>query len=106
MGRDLGVRVGLGVAVGGGVAVGVAVGVGVGLAMTDHHLMCEESCRLSPTTTPVKALPANETSLRFTEVPLVWSIQVSPESVVFRILLAQPTAKPLVGCGKSTVSMA
>jgi len=31
--------------VGGGVAVGVAVGVGVGLAMTDHHLMSEESCR-------------------------------------------------------------
>src|SRR5947207_15098987 len=60
--------------------------------MTDHHLRCEESCRLSPTTTPVKALPANETSLRFTEVPLVWSIQVSPESVLLRSLPAQPTA--------------
>jgi hypothetical protein len=49
---------------------------------------------------PVKALPPKETSLRFTEVPLVWLLQVTPESVVFRIRPAQPTAKPMSIVGK------
>ena len=65
--------------------------------MTDY--VVRRIVPLSPTTTPVTALPPKEISLRFTEVPLVWLLQVTPESVVLRILPAQPKANPMFVVG-------
>jgi len=67
VGRGLGVAIGLGVAV--GVGDGVAVGVGVGNG--SPPFVVRRMMPPSPTAMALNASLANETSCRFTEVPLV-----------------------------------
>ena len=69
---------GLGVAVGVGVTVGVTVGVGVtsggvglGVGKGSPPSVVRRITPPSPTTMPVNASLANETSWRFAELPLV-----------------------------------
>ena len=113
MGRALGVGVGRGVtigvivavAVGVGLPVGVGVGVGVGPPppFAVHRIV-----PLSPTAIPRNVSLAKETSLRFAEVPLVWSVQVIPIFAVCRIRPPQPTANPtfvVFVTGKSRASI-
>ena len=95
-GRETGVALGVGL----GVAVGVAVAVGVGVGDGPPPFAVQRIVPLSPTAMPFKLSVAKETSLRLADVPLVWSIQVIPASVLCRIRPPQPTANPLVGCGK------
>ena len=105
VGRALGVGVGrgvtLGVTVGVALGVGLAVGVGVGVGPGSPPFAVQRIVPLSPTAIPRNASLAKETSLRLAEVPLVWSAQVIPASVLGEIRPPAPTANPLVGCGKS-----
>ena len=101
MGRALGVGVGRGVAIGVTVGVALGVGVGVGVGPGSPPLAVQTIVPLSPTAIPRNASLAKKTSLRLAEVPLVWSVQVIPASVLCEIRPPAPTAKPLVGCGKS-----
>jgi hypothetical protein len=94
----------VGVEVGVGVAVGV--GVGVGLGAGSPPFVVRRIVPLSPTAMPVKASLAKETSLRFADVPLVCSLQVTPESFVRRILPPPPTANPMAIVGKLIPSVA
>ena len=101
MGRALGVGVGRGVTIGVTVGVALGVGVGVGVGPGTPPFAVQRIVPLSPTAIPRNASLAKETSLRLAEVPLVWSIHVIPASVLCEIRPPAPTAKPLVGCGKS-----
>jgi hypothetical protein len=101
VGRALGVGVGRGVTLGVTVGVALGVGVGVGVAPGPPPFAVHRIVPLSPTAIPRNASLAKETSLRLTEVPLVWSVQVIPASVLCEIRPLPPTANPLVGCGKS-----
>ena len=101
MGRGRAIGVALGVEV--GVVVGVAVAVGVGDG--PPPFVVRRMVPFSPTAMPVNPSLAKETSFRFADVPLVWSLHVIPVSVLCRIFPPQPTANPLVGCGKSMASI-
>ena len=100
------VAVGVGVNVAVGVGVNVAVAVGVGLGDDTPPFVVRRIIPPSPATIPINASLTKETSLRFAEVPLVWSVQVIPVSVVCRILLPEPTVNPLAVVGKATPSSA
>lgn len=91
----------LGLGVGRGVTLGVTVGVGVGVSPGSPPFAVQSTVPVSPTAIPRNASLAKETSLRLVEVPLVWSVQVIPASVLCESRPLQPAAKPLVGCGKS-----
>ena len=95
----LGVALTTGVAVGVALTIGVAVGVGVGAG--SPPFVVQRIVPLSPTAIPRKPSLAKETSLRLTNVPLVWSLQVIPPSVLCEMRPPQPAEKPLVDCGKS-----
>ena len=103
VGRARGVGVGRGVALGVtvGVTVGVGVGVGVGVPPGWPPFAVQTIVPVSPKAMPRNASLAKETSLRFADVPLVWSVQVIPASVLCEIRPPAPTAKPLLGCGNS-----
>ena len=101
MGRTLGVGVGRGVEIGVTVGVALGVGVGVGVGPGSPPFAVQRIVPLSPTAIPRKASLAKETSLRFADVPLVWSVQVIPASVLCEIRPPVPAANPLLGCGKS-----
>lgn len=79
--------------------MGVTVGVGVGAGPPPFAV--QRIVPLSPTAIPCNASLAKETSLRSAEVPLIWSVQVIPASVLCEIRPPAPTTNPLVGCGKS-----
>ena len=95
MGRALGVGVGRGVTLGVTVGVALGVGVGVGVGPGSPPFAVQRIVPLSPTAIPRNASLAKETSLRFAEVPLVWSVQVIPASVLCEIRPPAPTANPL-----------
>ena len=99
-GRGGGVGRGLGEGVARGVGVGVIVGVGVGVPPGWPPFAVQSMVPPSPTAIPRNASLAKETSLRLADVPLVWSGQVIPASVLCEIRPPKPAAKPLVGCGK------
>lgn len=103
VGLNVGVGVAVAVAVAGGVAVavGLTVGVGVGDGAGSPPFAVQRIVPPSLTAIPAKASPAKETSFRFADVPLAWSVQVLPASVLCRMRPPQPSANPLVGCGKS-----
>ena len=107
MGRALGVGVGRGVTVGVtvgvtlGVGVIVAVGVGVGVGVGSPPFVVRRIVPESPTAMPVEPSLTNETSFKLADVPLVSSVHVIPMSVLCKIRPPQPTANPLVGCGRS-----
>ncbi len=69
---------GVGVDVGDGVALAVGVAVGDGAP----PLAVQRIVPLSPTTTPLKASVAKETPLTMADVPLFWSVQIIPASVL------------------------
>ena len=100
------VAVALGVNVAVGVGVGVNVAVGVGVGDDTPPFVVRRIIAPSPATIPVNASLTKETSLRFAEVPLVWSAKVVPASVVCRILPPEPTANPLAVVGKARPSNA
>jgi hypothetical protein len=100
VGRTLGVGVGRGVEVGVTVGVALGVGVGVGVGPGSPPFAVQRIVPVSPTAIPLNASLAKETSLRLAEVPLAWSVQVIPPSVLCEIRPPAPTANPLVGCGK------
>ena len=106
MGRGLGVGVGRGLTIGVTVAVALGVGltveVGVGVGPGPPPFAVQRIVPLSPTAIPRNASAAKETSLRLAEVPLVCSFHVTPASVECKIVPPQPTANPLVTCGKSS----
>lgn len=106
LGVDVAVGVGVNVGVGVGVNVAVAVGVGVGVGDDTPPFVVRRIIPASPATIPVSASLTKETSLRFAEVPLVWSVHVVPASVVCRILPPEPTANPPPAVGKVTPSIA
>ena len=83
----LGVNVAVGVGVNVAVGVGVAVAVGVGLGDDAPPFVVRRIIPPSPATIPVNASLTKKASLRFADVPLVWSVQVITVSVVWRILL-------------------
>ena len=97
----VGVPVAVGVGVGVDVAVGLDVGVGVGLEPGSPPSAVQRIVPLSPTTMPLNASFAKETSLRVADVPLIWSVQLIPASVLCEIRPPPPTANPLIGCAKS-----
>lgn len=80
--------------------MGVGLGLGVGDGAGPPPLVVQRIVPLSPTAMPRNASLAKETSLRLAEVPLIWSVQVIPASVLCEIRPPAPTANPLVGCGK------
>ena len=106
LGVNVAVGVGVNVAVGVGVNVAVAVGVGVGVGDDAPPFVVRRIIPPSPATIPVNASLTKKASLRFADVPLVWSVQVIPVSVVWRILPPEPTANPLTVMGKATPSSA
>src|SRR6267142_2451518 len=102
VGRALGVGVGrgvtIGVTVGVALGVGLAAGVGVGVGPGSPPSAVQRIVPLSPTTMPLNASLAKETSLRVADVPLIWSVQLMPASALCEIRPPPPTANPLVGC--------
>src|SRR5512132_3346169 len=84
-----------------GVGLGLGVGVGLGVGAGSPPFAVHRIVPLSPTGIPRNASLAKETSLRLAEVPLVWSVQVIPASVLCEIRPPAPTANSLVGYGKS-----
>ena len=106
MGRGLGVGVGRGLTIGVTVAVALGVGltveVGVGVGPDPPPFAVQRIVPPSPTAIPRNASAAKETSLRLAEVPLVCPFHVTPASVECKIVPPQPTANPLVICGKSS----
>ena len=99
VGRARGVGVGRGVALGVtvGVTVGVGVGVGVGVPPGWPPFAVQTIAPVSPKAMPRNASLAKETSFRLTVVPLDWSVQELPASVLCEIRPPTPAAKPLVG---------
>ena len=98
MGRGLAIGVTVAVALGVGLTVGVGVGVGPG----PPPFAVQRIVPPSPTAIPRNASAAKETSLRLAEVPLVCPFHVTPASVECKVVPPQPTANPLVACGKSS----
>jgi hypothetical protein len=112
VGRALGVGIGRGVTIGVtvGLALGVelAIGVGVDVGPGPPPFAVHRIVPPSPTAIPRNASLAKETSLRFAEVPLAWSVQAIPIFAVCKIRPPAPTANPtfvVFVTGKSTPSI-
>ena len=108
-GVTVGVALGVGLTVGVGVGVGgLTVGVGVAVGAGPPPFAVHRIVPLSPTAIPRNRSLAKETSLRFADVPLFWSLQAIPIFGVCKIRPPAPTANPTFDVfvtGKSTPSI-
>src|SRR4029453_7619615 len=109
VGLTVEVALGVGLIIGVALGVGLTVGGGVAVGAGSPPFAVQRIVPLSPTAIPRNASLAKETSLRFADVPLVWSVQAIPISVVCKIRPPQPTANPrfvVFVTGKSRPSIA